>query len=121
MSVVPSSRCRQTADILNVNSRIVYTDARLSEFTGDRNVHGEYDFITRNDAPIPTSKYETYAQFVSRIESALDFIVSHIPGNILIVTHGLVVKHFDDKYGYHRYSRGRDVPYMTGLTLEYSS
>lgn len=115
----PFLRCRQTAKLLNKSNKLHYTDARLSEFIADRRVPGTYDFITLNDSPIPTSNNETYAQFTARLDSMLEFINKYVPGNVLIVTHGLAVKYFDDVYGLKRYTRGRDVPYMDGVILEY--
>lgn len=111
----PYKRCRRTAmeinKLLGANTQII-VDGRLSEYrTG--NVHGKMDPESLKCGVIPTN--EEWSDVQMRLDDALPDIQS-IQGNVLVVTHGVVVKYYEQKLlGETQYKRGHDVPYIGGF------
>ena len=116
----PYLRCRQTANIINKKDVPIYIDTRLSEFhSTDRlkTLNKKFDTDTLKYGPI--SLAETWEQFTSRVENFhTDIFDQLVNKKVLVVTHGLVVKHLEETIlGNKKYLRGRDVPYLKGFII----
>jgi broad specificity phosphatase PhoE len=114
----PYLRCRQTAEFINSNTqKPIYVDVRISEYQGDKNLKTmNFDPSTLVFGPIPDNT-ETWEQCSKRLDDHLNYILS-LQGNVLIITHGIVVRYMEEKFfGRSQYSRGRHVPFGRGFEI----
>lgn len=116
----PYRRCRETAIAFSKNGQTsIYVDIRISEFHGNKKIRGSFsdstkEYLKYGEIPL----HEDWENFTKRVD---DFCNSLLPikGNVLIVTHGIVVKYLEEKLlGTTTYKRGRHVPFMKGFTLD---
>lgn len=114
----PYQRCRQTVNAINKFNKFdrpVYIDIQISEFQSHSHFNDVMDPSSLVYGAIPM--HESWFDFIRRVEKHFAY-VSTLRANILVVTHGLVVKHLDEKItGVHKYKRGRDVPFVSGFTI----
>lgn len=116
----PYLRTRETAIILNTQDKPIYVDTKISEYLSPKSRHQikTLDPSTEVYAPIPDYG-ESWDQFTKRIDEHFSYVQT-FNQNILIVTHGLVVKYLHEKLtGTDIFGRGRNVPYITGFSMEY--
>ena len=112
----PFLRCRQTASVLNPENKPVFVDTRISEYLS-RHISGDMNDTSLSYGPIPSHLGETYEQFTVRVNDHWDTI-NNSSGNVLVVTHGLVVLHMQRLItGRAEWARGRLVPNMGGFTF----
>lgn len=115
----PYLRCRQSALLLNPGDAApMVVDPRLSEFQGHKTrPHTAQDLALSTQAygslPDRTEQWSACAQ---RLEAWWAWALS-LRGDLLVVTHGIVVRYFQLKLrGATEWRRGRDVPYGGGFT-----
>lgn len=107
--------CRETARLLN-NNRPTYVDVRLSEFQFEKKL-GSLNVDTTIYGDIPGTE-ETPEQFHKRVLDVYGYI-REIPGNVLVITHGTVIKFLrEEKWSSTRYKSGDDVPYLDGFQVK---
>lgn len=115
----PYLRTRQTVELLGPSKAPCRLDARLSEFLGNPKA-GRYHADALQCGGIPEAS-ESWEAFAARVEDFIASLRFLSPGTeVLIVTHGLVVKYLAQRLlpDQSLYPRGRDVPYMGGLEFE---
>lgn len=115
----PYLRTRQTAEMYDCQELTV--DIRICEYQGHKALktfkldQSTLSYATQH-SPIPNSS-ETWNECAKRIDLFLDFVLE-LEGNILVVTHGIVVNYASEKLlGKRKYPKGRDVPYGKDLLL----
>ena len=126
----PYRRCRQTADaILKLDSaahpesepKSLVIDVRISEYQGSKSPKTgspKMDPSSMVFGPLPPID-ETWEDFVRRMEEHWEWVTT-LTGQVLIVTHGVVVNYMHEKVtGKKLYSRGREVPFVTGFSFSF--
>lgn len=110
----PYQRCVQTAQALGID--MVNIDACVSEYQGHKNKTTQLNCATLQYAPPDCT--ETWQQFEERLNRHL-VAMSNLEGNILVFTHGIVIKHLSElHFGSAIWKRAREVPFATcTLTL----
>lgn len=145
----PYQRTRETAIALNTSLTPIYVDVRISEYQGGKQKEGKQnigkpshkskmDPSSLQFGPIPldnelwenglSSSFtlnevlggdELSSSFIQRVDEHFAYVKT-LNQNVLIVTHGLVVKYLQEKlFGSSPYHRGRDVPFVGGFTITY--
>lgn len=115
----PYLRARQTADIFNLYSKVkIKVDVRISEYQGGKeSISGTLTEETRSFGGIP-DETENYEDFVGRVDNFLDYLWNSKYSKILVICHGLVVKHIQEKLDVRKiYHRGCSVPYGKGIVI----
>lgn len=119
----PYLRCRQTALSLNRSNSRIFVDTRICEYQcWYRKKRGQMDPDSCIYGDIPLID-ETWDQFSARIDHFIEDLRKGVMngvynGNILIVSHGLVVNYLSSKSTIgQQYKRGRDVPHLGGFTF----
>lgn len=118
----PYLRCRQTAQrFIEFSDAFVpmKVEPCLSEYQGGKSARRLFrlDGTTSLHEPIP-GPLEHWVQFERRMETLLGIIRSH-EGDLLIVTHGVVVRYMQQRLcGKSPYTRGRHVPFGRGFSVE---
>lgn len=112
----PYLRCRQTAEIISKNKPI-YIDVRLSEYQSHKHLKNfkvESSSLVFGSLPNPNESWEDCAK---RLDEHLNYVQS-LSGNVLIITHGIVVRYIQQKlYGQSQFAKGRNVPFGGGFSF----
>ena len=115
----PYLRCRETEQKLNSTGLPISIDVRLSEFQYSDKPFKRISQLTETTLSfgnIPITN-ELWEDFINRVETVFSDI-QNLNKNILVITHGLVVKHLYEYLSAHtQWNRGRDVPFIGGFTL----
>lgn len=114
----PYLRCRQTAELLNYKQANIVIDIRIREQNGHKTTKQVLTLHPSTAAyNITIGRDESWASFNGRVSEFWQELMQHTTGNVLIVTHGLVVKAcYEWLTGTVRWRQGRDVPYVEGFT-----
>ena len=117
--VSPYLRTRQTANFLNTSNKPMYVDVRISEFGGCHPQKHAQKFHESSLAwGVPPASTETWAEFTKRVDEHFEDMKKLSTDRVLVVTHGIVVKYMEEKiHGFSVYKRGRDVPFLSGITI----
>jgi broad specificity phosphatase PhoE len=111
---LPYLRCKQTANLLNTQSKPIYIDCRLSEYVCHIHKNNNFDKDTLIYGNIPNN--EIWDQFINRITECYNYFSINL--KILVVTHGIVVKTLQEIiFGTTKYNRARDVPFTSGFKI----
>lgn len=112
----PYQRCRQTALACAAGwGTPVIVDYRLCEYRGGKK---------HDRRMIIATKFPDCSESWAACEARLDDFHAHLPEGarqprVLVVTHGVCVRYMQVKLeGSSPYSRGRQVPYGEGFTVE---
>jgi hypothetical protein len=105
----PYQRCVQTARTIGIGP--INIDAYIAEYLGCKNSKPLLCSQTLEYAPPDTN--ETWQEFEQRLIRHLS-AMSDLEGNILIFTHGIVIKHLAElHFGTPIWKRARQVPFAT--------
>ena len=117
----PYLRCMETATLYARKfGLLVYdivVDPRWSEYCqGASELRSDAEDFRGNVIEAP--HHESWDAFCARVDDALSE-ATYNGRNILIVAHGIVVKHLHEKLtGTSPYMRAREVPFLRGITCE---
>ena len=97
----PLTRAVHTANILNINNKPVIKDERIIERDGGKYTLQPLDLIKdRSILYDKEKKFEDFESFSSIIERVTNFVNDlknmNIKGNVLVVTHGDIIKGFQE-------------------------
>lgn len=122
----PYLRCRQTAELINKitgSNKFIYIDVNLSEYQGHKKLKSlKLEKSTQEHGDIPPHN-ETWEECEKRLTNHISSDICSVASeNILVITHGIIVKYMEEKYtGFTSYTRGRDVPFGKGFTIKVNS